>query len=323
MNSWWVNQNKTYRHERGGGYLWSPKFKANRARNPFYDAMRLVAPGDVILSYAKTRIQAYGIATSPCYEAPKPSEFGSAGETWADIGWRVDVAYHDLPRPLRPADHIQALRPLLPPKYSPLTGKGVGVQSVYLTRVPPRLMSQLALLIGAPLLDVLEQPPLIARDPAHEASPVQERWEKDLVRQIQQLDDIPETDREQLIYARVGQGKFRGLVYAQEKRCRVTRVDRPEHLIASHIKPWRHGSNAERLDPDNGLMLTPTVDHLFDRGFLTFTPRGEVRFSPAAHRESLLRMGLDPDVRLDVGGFSARQRQYLEFHGDQIFLGAR
>lgn len=188
-------------------------------------------------------------------------------------------------------------------------------------------MSRLALLIGAPLLDVLEQPPLPARDPAHEANPVQKRWEKRwekrIVQEIQQLEDIPETDREQLIYARVGQGKFRGLVYAREKRCRVTRVDRPEHLIASHIKPWRHGTNAERLDPENGLMLTPDVDHLFDRGFITFDARGRLHFAPSVHRDSLFRMGIDPDRTWDVGGFSARQREYLEFHGDLVFLGAR
>ena len=40
MRYWWVNQNQTYRHEIQGGYLWSPKRNANRARNPFYKALR-------------------------------------------------------------------------------------------------------------------------------------------------------------------------------------------------------------------------------------------------------------------------------------------
>ncbi len=55
-NFWWVNQNKTYRQETKGGYLWSPKRKRNGARNPFYDHMRLVTPGDIILSFAETRM---------------------------------------------------------------------------------------------------------------------------------------------------------------------------------------------------------------------------------------------------------------------------
>ena len=56
MRYWWVNQNQTYRHEVGGGYLWSPKRNANGARNPFYESMREVAPGDLIFSFMDTRI---------------------------------------------------------------------------------------------------------------------------------------------------------------------------------------------------------------------------------------------------------------------------
>ena len=127
--------------------------------------------------------------------------------------------------------------------------------------------------------------------------------------------------REQIIDARVGQGRFRSLVYSHERQCRVTRVDRPEHLIASHIRPWRHASNEQRLDPENGFMLTPNVDHLFDRGFVTFSGRGKLIFSPSIDRESVLRMGFDPDVAVDVGSFSSQQRQYLEFHRDEVYLG--
>ena len=112
-------------------------------------------------------------------------------------------------------------------------------------------------------------------------------------------------------------------MYTHERFCRVTRVDRPEHLIASHIRPWRHSDNEQRLDPENGLMLTPNVDHLFDRGFITFSNMGQLQYSPAVHRESILRMGFDPDQQLDVGSFSDGQKRYLEFHRDEVFLGTR
>jgi hypothetical protein len=60
-----------------------------------------------------------------------------------------------------------------------------------------------------------------------------------------------------------------------EHACRITGVNRPEHLIASHCKPWRDcESHDERLDGENGLLLTPTVDHLFDRGFISFENDG-------------------------------------------------
>src|SRR6267378_2741837 len=96
MRYWWVNQNQTYRHEVTCGYLWSPKRNANGARNPFYESMREVAPGDLIFSFMDTRILAVGIVQSYAWESPKPLEFGSAGENWEGIGWRVKVQFTGL-----------------------------------------------------------------------------------------------------------------------------------------------------------------------------------------------------------------------------------
>src|SRR3954451_22200807 len=110
MRYWWVNQNQTYRHEVQGGYLWSPKRNANGARNPFYESMREVAPGDLILSFMDTRILTVGIAQSYCWESPKPLEFGQAGQNWENIGWRVKVAFHPLAHAIRPKDHICCAR---------------------------------------------------------------------------------------------------------------------------------------------------------------------------------------------------------------------
>ncbi len=140
MRYWWVNQNQTYRHELGGGYLWSPKRNANGVRNPFYESMREVAPGDLVFSFVDTRIGAIGIAESYCYESPKPEEFGGAGMNWEAIGWRLRVRFKNLGNRVRPKDHIELLQPLLPDRYSPLQPNGNGLQSVYLTpiRQPPQ-----------------------------------------------------------------------------------------------------------------------------------------------------------------------------------------
>jgi putative restriction endonuclease len=89
MRYWWVNQNPTFQHEVGGGHLWSPKRKSNQARNPYYDFMREVAPGDLIFSFADTRISVIGIALSHAYEAPKLLEFGLTGAQWNTIGWHL------------------------------------------------------------------------------------------------------------------------------------------------------------------------------------------------------------------------------------------
>src|SRR5665213_372790 len=103
----------------------------------------------------------------------------------------------------------------------------------------------------------------------------------------------PETERLALILARNGQSLFKARVAKIETRCRVAGVDNPVHLRASHCKPWRDATNEERLNGENGLLLTPSVDHLFDRGFIGFEDDGTIIVSPVAHRPSLQRMGVE------------------------------
>ena len=108
-----------------------------------------------------------------------------------------------------------------------------------------------------------------------------------------------------------------------ERACRITGVSREEHLRASHCKPWRDATNEERLDGENGVLLTPNADHLFDRGFIGFEDDGRVLISPVAHAESLARMGLDPARPRNVGKFLEGQRRYLEFHRESVLLRSR
>ena len=42
---------QTFRQEIEGGYLWSPKRNKNAHRNPFYEFMREVAPGDIVIGW--------------------------------------------------------------------------------------------------------------------------------------------------------------------------------------------------------------------------------------------------------------------------------
>lgn len=320
MRYWWVNQKQTYRQEVTGGYLWSPKRNANGRRNPFYEFMREVAPGDLVLSFNSTLIRRIGVAQSYAYECPKPPEFGSTGPNWEKVGWRIDVRYSDPQHEIRPADHMAVLGPHLPDLYSPLQQDGRGLQSVYLTEVPPKLMGALADLIGPVLKNLLRLP---AGEALTDAGQGFWDWERHLEKALRNDERIDETTREQLVMARRGQGRFKQNVRMVEKHCRITRVDRLEHLRASHIKPWRNSSNEERLDGENGLLLTPTMDHLFDRGFISFKDDGNLLISPAAHEESLHKMGVNESDKINVGRFSAAQCEKLEFHRDQVFLCAQ
>ena len=316
MRFWWVNQNQTYRQEIAGGYVWSPKRNANGARNQFYESMREVAPGDLVFSFKDTRIVAIGIARSYCWESPKPAEFGDAGQNWERIGWKVKVDFTPLQHQIRPKEHMSVLAPLLPAKYSPLQANGNGLQSVYLAEMPPPLAEALMGLIGS------EVAPLAMA--ARTALPIVDDdldiWEGKMEQEIVSNPTIRETEREAIILARRGQGRFRQEVALVEKRCRITGVENPIHLVASHCKPWRDSSNEERLNGENGLLLTPTIDHLFDRGFIGFEDSGRLIVSPAAHGPSLRRMGIETNAPVNVGAFSSGQRQFLDFHRTFVLL---
>lgn len=321
MRYWWVNQNQTYRHEVPGGYLWSPKRKANHAQNPFYDFMREVMPGDIIFSFCDTYIRAIGIAASHAYESPKPLEFGQAGAYWHHIGWRIDVKFHELRLPAKPSDHMTALAPHLPAKYAPLRSNGVGLQGVYLTRLPETFAATLIDVLGAEARSLVTRQYVAEEQPAYAPSGVGlVQWEEHELIQIQTDTALADTERQAIILARRGQGLFKKRVMALEHACRITGVDREEHLRASHCKPWRDANNEERLDGENGLLLTPSMDHLFDRGFIGFDDNGQTIVSPVAHEESLARMGLDPRHPPNVGAFSTGQRKYLEFHRENVLL---
>jgi putative restriction endonuclease len=325
MRFWWVNQNQTYRHEVAGGYLWSPKRKSNGGINPFYESMREVAPGDTVLSFVDTRIAAIGIIRSHCYECPKPHEFGSVGTNWNDVGWKVEVRFTGLRNRIRPADHIDELRLRLPKKYSPLLSDGRGSQSVYLTEIPPQLFEALRDLIGSEARQTLGVAESWVDADSADDRPMRDvaAWE-DHVRLSIELDStLPETERQAVIQARRGQGIFRQRVSILERRCRITGVANPEHLRASHCKPWRDSSNEERLDGENGLLLTPSIDHLFDRGFIGFEGTGALLISPVAHAPSLQRMGVSTGEPINVGAFAEGQRRYLEWHQEYVFLQSR
>jgi hypothetical protein len=278
--------------------------------------MREVAPGDLILSFVDTRVVAIGIAQSYCWESPKPSEFGVAGQNWEAVGWKVRVAFTQLLHQVRPKDHIDVLRPLLPAKYSPLQVNGNGLQSIYLTEIPDLLAEVLFGIIGKEVEAI--------RAAGAAVTPVAvddlETWEVKIEHRIEEDTTIAETNRSALGRARRGQGLFRDRVARIERRCRITGVENPTHLVASHCKPWRDATNEERLDGENGLLLTPTIDHLFDRGFIGFEDDGRLILSPVAHRPSLQRMGIDVTASIKVGLFTTGQKTYLEFHRQSVLL---
>jgi predicted restriction endonuclease len=120
-----------------------------------------------------------------------------------------------------------------------------------------------------------------------------------------------------MIQARRGQGQFRSRVERIERGCRVTGLSIGEHLRASHIKPWRDSTDSEKLDGANGLLLAPHIDHLFDRGYISFEADGALLVSPQLQVEA--KKALSVPTGLRTKPFSAEQAAYLEHHRQHVF----
>jgi predicted restriction endonuclease len=157
---------------------------------------------------------------------------------------------------------------------------------------------------------------------AHPTGDDLDYWEHRLEQAVAQDVSIPETDREAIVRSRRGQGLFKQRVLQHERRCRITGVEKETHLIASHCKPWRDSTNEERLDGENGLLLTPSIDHLFDRDFIGFEDSGRLIISPVAHQPSLHKMGVETEKPVTVGDFTSGQKQFLDWHRDKVLLMA-
>jgi putative restriction endonuclease len=133
-----------------------------------------------------------------------------------------------------------------------------------------------------------------------------------------ELTDLPDTTRDTLVRARIGQGQFREELLELWRGCAVTGIERADLLRASHIKPWRSSNNAERLNRHNGLLLLPQYDHLFDRGYITFDERGRLEASPAIVTLPPERLGIEMAARLRR--IAAEHLPFLEYHRKAVFL---
>ncbi|WP_246182193.1 HNH endonuclease [Pandoraea capi] len=107
------------------------------------------------------------------------------------------------------------------------------------------------------------------------------------------------TERAQLRLARVGQGKFRDALKKRWGTCGVLGCGPIDVLVASHIHAWRLcETNKARLSVDNGILLSPNLDKLFDRGFISFAPDGMLLVARHLGESDMTGLGLRRGMRL-------------------------
>ena len=129
---------------------------------------------------------------------------------------------------------------------------------------------------------------------------------------------IGSTERQAQIAIRIGQSEFRTGVIELWRSCSVTRCTELDLLTASHIKPWQNSTDAERLDPYNGLLLIPNLDRTFDKGYISFNDSGRIIISKRLSDHARSALGIRRDMELQR--VDPRHCPYLAFHREWVFV---
>lgn len=129
-------------------------------------------------------------------------------------------------------------------------------------------------------------------------------------------DQLTATEKDALVKARRGQGKFREDVISFWRNCAVSDCCELMLLRASHIKPWKHSTNFERLDSNNGLLLNPNLDAAFDKGLISFADDGKIIVSEVLTANDRKALGITS--RLHLRRLGAAHLPYLRYHREHV-----
>lgn len=122
-NYFWVFQNRTFKEESQGGFLWAPQKNESGRPQHHWTRMKSIKQGDAIIHSVDRKIVAVSIAKADCYAAQKPS--GNFDE-WQDQGWRVDSKYFIFDETISTKDYAKEIISKQPEKYAPINKAGDG-----------------------------------------------------------------------------------------------------------------------------------------------------------------------------------------------------
>lgn len=140
----------------------------------------------------------------------------------------------------------------------------------------------------------------------------QDTTSKDIIEIINS--DDQEKVKERLILARIGQGQFRKELIDIWNGCSISNYADVSLLIASHIKPWSKCENHEKTDPNNGLLLLPNYDKLFDKGYISFDENGMVIISKRLNKPEIFGIRNNMNIKL-----TEDNKRYMKYHREEVF----
>ena len=142
-------------------------------------------------------------------------------------------------------------------------------------------------------------------------------WKANKTADTQKYSDLPSSERETIVKARIGQGRFRESLIKYWFTCAITGCKEENLLRASHIKPWSKATLGEKIDLYNGLLLSPSLDVCFDSGYVSFDDEGRILISASLAAADAKALGINSDMCLRR--VEPNHKKYLAFHREHIF----
>lgn len=127
---------------------------------------------------------------------------------------------------------------------------------------------------------------------------------------------IDGVEKSALVKIRVNQSVFRDKLLKRYSKCCLCGVHDEAFLVASHIKPWVESLSKEKLDVENGLLLCPNHDKLFDGGWISFDDNGHILISNTIDTSDRIFMNIRDDMEIFL---SEKNRQYMKYHRENVF----
>ncbi|MGA1931523.1 HNH endonuclease [Arcobacter sp. YIC-464] len=294
VNFYWVNIGRSYKEVLDNSFLWAPAYTylkdgQTKTVNAGWKHVPEVRKGDVIFCQHKKNICFIAVAKENAYPSQRPAS--RKFEKWKNEGYKIDVDLTILDTPIDRSLFIDDIKNIFNDKCSPkLVADSGTISQQYLISIPN----------GAAAL--------ILNHTTEKSIEIQEN-----IRTNKSRKKPTERQRKAIVKARVGQGIFREEVLELwNNTCPITKINKKELLIASHIVSWQLSNDEEKLDKYNGFPFSPDVDKLFDKGYISFSDEGKLLVSKFIDSNVIQKLGID--INSKIVGLKEEHKKYLERH---------
>lgn len=130
------------------------------------------------------------------------------------------------------------------------------------------------------------------------------------------LDNIDGQEKEAIVKLRLNQSVFRENLIKKDPTCKICGMTNISLLIASHVKSWKESNSKEKLDRNNGLLLCPNHDILFDKHLISFDINGKIIISEFISNYDKKKLNIHENIIIDL---EKEQLEYINYHREKFF----